>query len=111
MEVTRDADPPSHPENPANAETRPTPPLSPHPKRHPRRSENSRPLPFLFDDLKIVICPNNGLRIGEWPKHSVASAVGIRAGLPINEANKLFPSIHSEQNIATVSTHDETLAM
>ncbi|KAH7945210.1 hypothetical protein HPB49_008122 [Dermacentor silvarum] len=66
-----------------------------------------RPLPFDHD--KVVFRPRDGLNLGAWPQPSVAQAVGVAAGLDAAVLYELIIRIHTDQNLAVISTSDDNV--
>ncbi|KAH7949753.1 hypothetical protein HPB49_015106 [Dermacentor silvarum] len=80
----------------------------PSPAPVPRKTNAHLP-PLPFDHYKVVFPLRDGLNLGAWPQPSVAQAIGVAAGLDAAVLNELIIRIRTDQNLAVISTLDETL--
>ncbi|KAH6925529.1 hypothetical protein HPB50_006573 [Hyalomma asiaticum] len=82
-----------------------------HGKTTQHKPMKSRPPPLPLHDYKAILRPLGGLRLGQWTRPALTRDIGVTAGLPPVEADRLVFRLRPERNHAVVSTSYEHIAL
>ncbi|KAH7940237.1 hypothetical protein HPB52_022557 [Rhipicephalus sanguineus] len=77
---------------------------SENPLTKPRPSGTKRLPPLPFRDEKVVLRPLGGLRLDQWPRPTLATALWAAAGVSPSDRKNLILRTRPEQNLALIST-------
>ncbi|KAG0418963.1 hypothetical protein HPB47_004461 [Ixodes persulcatus] len=97
----------------------PPPQQEPPNKAHSPSKQTSRPTakklkplpPLPPSDIKVVIRPREGLNLGVWRTDQVVGAINVACRFSPSERKGLTIRIRQDQNLAIVSTPDESVAV
>ncbi|KAL1466305.1 hypothetical protein MTO96_042834 [Rhipicephalus appendiculatus] len=80
------------------------------PLTKPRPSVAKRLPPLPFRDEKVVLRPLGGLRLDQWPRPTLATALWAAAGVSPHDRRNLILRTRPEQNLAVISTPSSHVA-
>lgn len=83
---------------------------SEHPLTEPRPRGAKRLPPLPFRDEKVILRPLGGLRLSDWPRPTLATAIWAAAGVSPSERRDLILRTRPEQNLAVMSTPSSHVA-
>ncbi|KAL1470224.1 hypothetical protein MTO96_024503 [Rhipicephalus appendiculatus] len=80
------------------------------PLTKPRPSVAKRLPPLPFRDEKVILRPLGGLRLDQWPRPTLATALWAAAGVSPHDRRNLILRTRPEQNLAVISTPSSHVA-
>ncbi|KAH6932487.1 hypothetical protein HPB50_006301 [Hyalomma asiaticum] len=82
-----------------------------HGKTTQHKPMKSRPPHLPLHDYKAILRPLGGLCLDQWTRPALTRDIGVAAGLPPIEGDRLVFRLRPEQNLAVVSTPHEHIAL
>ncbi|KAH6921100.1 hypothetical protein HPB50_027917 [Hyalomma asiaticum] len=83
---------------------------SEHPLTEPRPRRAKRLPPLPFRDEKVILRPLGGLRLGDWPRPTLATMIWAAAGVSPSDCRDLILRTRPEENLAVMSTPSSHVA-